>query len=165
MRRILAALMAASLALTTAGLAAADTTVSETATILSAMSCTGAPASIAYGNVTPGAPSTAQTFSLSCTANVNWRVDFTGTAFTGPGTLTKDAREMQVTGLVNSGTNVAAWTSFGSANFDAIPGIGTPEFFGNAGTGTGTIGLRLNPPAATTPGSYTGSFTFGITAS
>lgn len=156
--RVLAAVFAAALSLSAAGVAAADT-VSETLTVSTAMSLSGVPASIAYGTIVPGAPSAAQTFGMTASANTAWKVYFNGSAFTGPGTLTAAARELEITSP--SGTsqaNYTSWTSFGTGNLQN----GTAAWQGDPGTFTATANLRVNPPPATAPGAYTGSFTVTI---
>lgn len=162
MRRIAAFALAALLSLSLAASALADT-INESLTISSAMSMTGVPASINYGNVTPGTPSAPQNFTVTVNSNVAWRVDLSGTDFTGPGTLTKAARQLLVDGLVLAGTNVGSYTGFDDPN---LTGGGTAELFGNAAVNAqGTVHLRINAGFGATAGAYTGTVTVVLAAS
>lgn len=159
--RVLAALFAAALSMSAVGSAlATDSNVTETLTITTALSVSGVPASIDYGTVVPGAPSAAQSFLASVSANVPWKMTATGSDFTsGTHTLVMGARQVQVTGLAGASTDVAAYTSFGAP-------LGTSRLlYGGAGPGSGTINLRINAPGSTIPGVYTGDFTLTLVAS
>ena len=169
MRRILAAGMAAILTLAMAG-AALATDVPETLHILATQSITGVPASVAYGDITPGTASTPVSFTVAITSNVAWRVDMAGTDFNqGATVLSASAREVKIdtiTGTPLPLTTVANFTSFGVSSMSAIPGTGAGELSAAVGTGQGAkVNLRINAPSTQAAGDYTGTFTIVLGAS
>lgn len=137
--------------------------VSESLTVNGAISVTGVPTSLGYGNVDPGGTSALQTIGVTVTSNGSWAAQMSGSDFTGAGSMPASVREGQ---LACGGTAVcnesAGFHAFGAGGDFGDAGA---EALGTAGSGTLTLDLRVKPPASQAAGAYSGTLTIVVSPS
>ena len=147
--------------------AAVTSTVSESLTVDSAITMTGVPASINYGNAIAGGPRvTATPFDITVSSNdaTGWYVSAASSVLTSSeGTIPVTARR-HVVGTVSGCTNPASVTlgpSF-TGTGSAPDTTGGKVFMTSSGAGTGCAKFTagINVPGSALAGSYTGTLTF-----
>lgn len=134
--------------------AAAD--VAESITVNGTLTVTGIPASINYGALDAGTTSADQTINYTVTANGNYVVTITGTAFArsgGGATMPASARQGWST-TASSGahcTPLETWTAFNGTAQTCDGPMGSTSSF--------TTKVRVAVPGGQMAGTYTGTLT------
>lgn len=138
--------------------------ITDSFTVSTVLQVTGIPATIDYGAQVANVTSSPQSVAVNVVSNTGWSLAMSGTDFTGPQTIGKAAREVQIDQPAFGGPpGGLPWTNFGAVNLDGS----TPLVTGPSGGGSVSFGMafRVTPPSGALPGAYSGTITYTFTAS
>ena len=141
-------------------------------TIATSLDMSAVPASINYGAVTPGVDSAVQTINVTVTTNIPWEIRVGNADFTKqPSTVMPNSMAWRKIALTNKGTatlgsgiTVGTYTAGDNANWNGLTRIAYDASGNGGGGATMAFGFKLNAPAGTGAGTYSGSISFAVAA-
>ena len=156
LRKITAAVAALALTLSLAPAVMAGT-ITDSFAVATALEVSGIPATLNYGTAIASVTTAAQLVHPIVLSNGPWSLTLSGSDYSGPATIGKAAREVNVQGS----TGITGWTNFGDPALNGVTVIRS----GVPGTVGFDMSFRVTPPADTLPGSYSGTITYTFASS